>query len=367
MNEKKHIRFVYNPFSGVGRKALIPKWIDKLIDKDMFEVEICRVNHEGHAYELAREAAEKGMDIVCAIGGDGTVNGIASALRNTDTALAIIPCGSGNGLARHLHIPMDWKKAIMLINECNVQHMDYGVVNLKPFFCTCGVGFDAFISKKFSETRVRGPLAYVEKMLVNGLAFKPESYEIELRGVQVEFKESSKGVEGTNEGELHGVQGAGCRVQVQGTNESDIKTKAFLVSVANASQYGNNAYIAPQASVYDGMLDVTIIKPFLPTEAAQMAIQLFSGTIDRNSRIETFKCKSVSIHRKEAGVIHYDGDPVDTLADVEIAVVPKGLWCVCPKDEGVQDITQNIQSEIIDQFNVLSRNLKNTIQLWKRV
>lgn len=337
MFRKKNIKFIYNPFSGIGSKKLILRQIDQIIDTKKFDYDIALINHEGHAEELAREAAEKKYDIACAIGGDGTVNGVAKGLINTDTALAIIPGGSGNGLARHLHIPIDWKKALRLINECNVRKMDYGVVNLIPFFCTCGLGFDAFISKKFSETRVRGPLAYVEKMLINGLQFKPETYDIELRTVL-----SQDGSEQT--------------IDV-------LNTKAFMLSVANASQFGNNAYIAPQASVFDGVLDVTIVKPFLPTEAAQMAIQLFSGTLDKNSRIETYKCKSVSIHRNKPGVIHFDGDPVETTKDVEIAIVPQGLWCVCPKDEGVKEVTQNIQSEIIDQFNLIVRQLRAPLDI----
>ena len=328
MFRKKKLIFIYNPFSGVGGKRLIVRQIGSIIDCEKYDYEIRKIEHEGHAKELAKAAVKEKADIVCAIGGDGTVNSIASELINSDTALAIIPAGSGNGLARHLHIPLDIEKALMLINDGNCRKMDYGVVNLIPFFCTCGVGFDAFISQKFASSRIRGPLAYVEKLLLNGLAFKPELYDIDIVDVQ----------------EVHQVR------------------TAFIITCANASQYGNNAYIAPQASVFDGLLDVTILRPFTPLEVPQLAMQLFNGTIDQNSRIETFQCKSMSIHRHKPGVIHFDGDPVDTTADVEFAIVPQGLNCICPEDEGVSDIAENIQNEIMEQFNKIKISWQQTLK-----
>lgn len=309
----------------MGGKHLILHEIERLIDREKYDYSIEKISRMGHAQSLAMEAVRNGADIVCAIGGDGTVNMIASELKDSETALAIIPSGSGNGLARHLHIPLDTERAINLINKGEVRRMDYGVVNLIPFFCTCGVGFDAFISKKFASTRVRGPLAYLEKMLMNGLAFRPETYDIDVVG----------------EKEEHTVR------------------KAFVITCANASQYGNNVYIAPQASVFDGMLNVTIIKPFTALEVPQLAMQLFTGKIEHNSRIETFRCKSLSIHRTKPGVIHFDGDPVDTTADVEVAVVPGGLKCICPSDEGVTDMAETIHNEILDQIN----KIKTTWQI----
>ena len=165
MQELKRIVFVVNPISGTSGKKMILKQIEKLIDKDKFAYDIVQTQYAGHATEIARGAANRGVDIVCAIGGDGTVNETARALVHTDTSLAIIPCGSGNGLARHLHIPMDAIRAIKLINEAEPQLMDYGLINLHPFFCTCGVGLDAFISQKFAEAGKRGFLTYVENIL----------------------------------------------------------------------------------------------------------------------------------------------------------------------------------------------------------
>ena len=317
MVDVKRIVFVVNPISGTTGKRMILNKIDKLIDNKRFAYDIVNTQYAGHAFEIARNASNRGIEIVCAIGGDGTVNEIASAIVHTDTALAIIPCGSGNGLARHLHIPMDAIRAIKLINEGSVQLIDYGLINLHPFFCTCGVGFDAFISQKFAESGKRGPLTYMENILKNTLNYNPETYELD----------------------------------VEGENEEKMSYKAVLIACANASQYGNNAFIAPQASVRDGLMDVTIIEPFNMIEAPQLAIQLFNGTIDQSSRIKSFRCKNLHIRRQHAGVIHFDGDPIETGECIDVSIVSQGLRCICPQDEGLMDVGESIQNAVVEYFN----------------
>lgn len=315
--QQQRIVFIVNPHSGTAGKHAILSKVDKLIDHERFACDTVETHYAGHATELARNAANRGVDIVCAIGGDGTVNETARALVHTNTSLAIIPCGSGNGLARHLHIPMDASRAIRLINEGEARFMDYGIVNLRPFFCTCGVGFDAFISEKFAKAGKRGPISYIENILKNGLSYHPETYELE---VEDEFEQVAT-------------------------------YKALLITCANASQYGNNAYIAPQASVRDGLMDVTIIEPFQLVETPQLALHLLNGTIDQNSHIKTFRCRHLLIKRAKKGVIHYDGDPAMTDATVDVSIVSKGLSCICPRDEGLVEMGENIQNAIIENFN----------------
>lgn len=277
-----------NPISGTVRKYGIPKIIEKTLDKEYYEFSIAETNYSGHAYEIAKDAKEKGYYAVVAVGGDGTVNEVAKAIVHSDTALGILPCGSGNGLARHLMLPLDIQKAVEVINMHTVHDLDYGLINNIPFFCTCGMGFDAFISMKFAEAGKRGPVTYLENILREGLKYKPETYEIK--------DESGTSVR-----------------------------RAFLISCANASQYGNNAYIAPQASMSDGLLDVTIMEPFDMIEAPQISIDMFNKTLNNNSKIKTFKTKQIHVHREKAGFIHYDGDPIMTDADVDISVVNKGI------------------------------------------
>lgn len=288
MAAKKKIIFVMNPISGTIRKSGIPKIIEKTLDQEYYDFTIAETQYSGHAYEIAKEAKENGVYAVVAVGGDGTVNEIAKAIVHSDTVLGIIPCGSGNGLARHLMLPLDIQKAVEVINMHTVHELDYGLINNIPFFCTCGMGFDAFISMKFAEAGKRGPVTYLENILREGLKYKPETYEIkDERGTSL------------------------CR--------------AFLISCANASQYGNNAYIAPQASMSDGLLDVTIMEPFDVLEAPQISIDMFNKTLNKNSKIKTFKTKHILVHREKAGFIHYDGDPIMTDADVDISVVNKGI------------------------------------------
>ena len=167
--DKKKITFILNPISGTHSKEEIPNIIEQTLDYDLFEPTIRFTEYAGHAAEIAKECAEHQEDVVVAVGGDGTVNEVARSLVHTQTALAIIPCGSGNGLARHLCLPLDVKKAIGIINSYNVETFDYGVINGLPFFCTCGMGFDAFISLKFAEAGKRGPITYAENVLKEGL------------------------------------------------------------------------------------------------------------------------------------------------------------------------------------------------------
>ena len=277
-----------NPISGTIRKSGIPQISEKTLDKEYYEISIAETNNSGHAYEIAKDAKEKGFYAVVAVGGDGTVNEVAKAIVHSDTALGILPCGSGNGLARHLMLPLDIQKAVEVINMHTVHDLDYGLINNIPFFCTCGMGFDAFISMKFAEAGKRGPVTYLENILREGLKYKPETYEI---------------------------------IDENGTSIR----RAFLISCANASQYGNNAYIAPQASMSDGLLDITIMEPLDMIEASQISIDMFNKTLNNNSKIKTFKTKHIQVHREKAGFIHFDGEPVMTDADVDISVVNKGI------------------------------------------
>ncbi len=285
---KKQIVFIMNPISGTVSKAGIPHIIEANLDKEKFDYTIRETQYAGHASVIAEEAKDEKADIVVAVGGDGTVNEVARAIVQSDTALAILPCGSGNGLARHLMLPMNIKGAIRIINQCEIHCLDYGTINNIPFFCTCGMGFDAFISMKFAMSGKRGPISYVENVLKEGLKYKPETYEIE--------------------------------------DETGTKRyKAFLISCANASQYGNDAYIAPQASMSDGLMDVIIMEPFDVLEAPQISIDMFNKTLNKNSKIKTFKTKKIHIHRDQPGVIHYDGDPLMMGEDIDIELIAKGI------------------------------------------
>ena len=319
MKKKKNITFIINPISGTHSKDEIPNIIENALDMDQFSYELLFTEYAGHAAEMALKCTEKGCDIVAAVGGDGTVNEVARSLTHTDCALAIVPCGSGNGLARHLCLPMDVKKAIEIINACKIEDFDYGVINNLPFFCTCGMGFDAFISLKFAEAGKRGPITYVENVLKEGLKYKPETYVVE--------DESGK-----------------------------MRYNAFLIACANASQHGNNAYIAPGATMKDGEMDVIIMEPFDVLDAPQIAADLFMKTLGNNSKIKTFRTKSIHIHRKEPGAIHFDGDPIMTDADIDVHIEHEGIK-ILTNPEVIEDASQ--PNFLLNAFSDFFNNINN--------
>ena len=315
---KKKAVFVINLISGTSDKAAIPGLIDQYLDKTKFEYEIAITQYAGHASEIATKAKDDGVDVVVAVGGDGTVNEVARAIVHSNTALGIIPCGSGNGLARHLLLPLNVRKAIDVINRNEVRQLDYGIINDYPFFCTCGMGFDAFVSMKFAESGKRGPISYAENILREGLKYQPETYTLE---------------------------------DETGTKQY----KAFLISCANASQYGNNAYIAPQASMSDGLMDVVIMEPFDVLEAPQVSFDMFNKTLDKHSKIKSFRCKKLHITRTKPGVIHYDGDPVMTGADIDVHLEEKGIKIIVnPFADKNARKPNAIQSAFADFFNGLN-------------
>ena len=320
MTEKKTtITFIINPISGTNSKDEIPSLVSQTIDKDRFDVETVFTEYAGHAAEIASERAQLGRDIVVAVGGDGTVNEVARSLTHTGTALGIIPCGSGNGLARHLRLPLDVKKALAVINACHIEAFDYGVINELPFFCTCGMGFDAFISLKFAEAGKRGPITYVENVLKEGLKYKPETYMVE-------------------------------------DETGTMRHKAFLIACANASQYGNNAYIAPGATMKDGMMDVIIMEPFNALDAPQIAADLFMKTLGNNSKIKTFRTKHLRIHRKTPGAIHFDGDPIMTDCDIDVRIEHLGIKIVT--DANATEDTAH-PNPVLNAFSDLFNNINN--------
>ena len=290
------------------------KWLDEKLDKSRYIPEVIYTEWAGHAVEIAARKAKEEVFAVVAIGGDGTINEIARSLVHTKTALGIIPCGSGNGLARHLQIPMEAKKAIDIINEGLIDIIDYGKINDVPFFCTCGVGFDAAVSQKFAGEKRRGSLTYIKNTVEEYLSYKPEPYELLI-------------------------------------DNQTVKEKAFLVACGNASQYGNNAFIAPHANIQDGKMDITILSPFGPLDIAPLAIQLFTKQIDRNSKIKTFKGKEVTIIRQNPGVMHLDGEPIMADSRIEISVLPKSLNVLTPETVSFTEEVQNLFGEVTRFFD----------------
>lgn len=262
---------IINPISGTIPKDGLTERVRQRLAPAGFEIESETTRYAGHGGELAARAAAEGYYAVIAAGGDGTVNEIASALRSSQTALGILPYGSGNGLARHLYGSIDIDNALGIIVRDHVEACDYGTVNGTPFFCTFGLGFDASVSREFAQLPTRGLGTYIVSALREYLKFSPTAYEIR-------------------------------------TGEQTMNVKAFIVAVCNASQYGNNAFIAPKASIRDGLLDITIVHAGNPLTRAIAGVELFTGRIDRNILIQTMRVRSAVIRHLPAPG-HIDGDP----------------------------------------------------------
>lgn len=335
MTDKKRIAFIVNPISGTCNKLAVPSLIEQHIDSSLYDADVLFTEYAGHASEIASRCSDDGYDVVVAVGGDGTVNEVARALTETKTALGIVPCGSGNGLARHLMLPMNMGEALDIINKGEIHDLDYGIINEHPFFCTCGMGFDAFISQKFAESGKRGPLTYIENVLKEGLSYKPETYELTLDG---------------NEAEPY---------------------KAFLISVANASQYGNDAYIAPQASMSDGLFDVVIIQPFDIIDAPQVGIDLMNKTLNKSSKVKCYRAKDIIIRRKTSGVIHYDGDPIEESAKLHITMRNKGIRIIvnplADKRQRKPNILQNAFCFLFNEINAVREEVSSPVKQVKAI
>lgn len=312
--QKKSVCAILNPISGVGSKRKIPDMIKEILDPEYYSVEIVFTEYSGHASELTKDAVENGVHTILAVGGDGTVNEIAQSMLHSDAILGIIPKGSGNGLARELFIPMDVRKALDVVLKGHVSTIDSCSANGRIFFTTCGVGFDAAVSKKFANEKHRGSLTYLKSAIEEFLSYEPQEYELLI-------------------------------------DDTIREEKAFLVACANASQYGNNAFIAPNADIEDGKMDITILSPFTALDIAPLAIQLFTKQLDRNSKIKTLKGKDVTIIRREPGIMHLDGEPVEAEAEIRITMDPHSLKVYTPTEQPFTEEVYNLFDKVTRFFD----------------
>lgn len=273
---------IINPISGTAKKDGLDAKAEKAMRAAGYNVDVRFTTCRGEATRFAAEAVAKGYDSVIAAGGDGTINETAQALCGTAVKFGIIPAGSGNGLARHIGIPVNVDAALDVISRGIVAKCDYGTVNNLPFFCTFGVGFDAAVSHNFAKQSRRGLFTYLKSAFTQYINYKPDTYTISANG-------------------------------------KILTERAFVVACCNASQYGNNAYIAPKASITDGLLDIIIIHQGSPIDTAMVGMDLFTGYIDSNTLIHTLRAPAAVIYRSNEGPAHIDGEPMmlDDIMDVK--------------------------------------------------
>ncbi|MES2139150.1 MAG: YegS/Rv2252/BmrU family lipid kinase [Bacteroidota bacterium] len=289
---KKKICFIVNPISGVGRQKVIEKLIDQHLNRTLFDYEIVYTKAAKHATELAKLAVADNFNIVVAVGGDGSVNEVARGLIGSSTAMAIMPAGSGNGFARHMEIPLDLKKAMNIINIAKEASVDTIQLNNETFINVAGVGFDAHIGWEFAKFGKRGFSSYLKVIIREFPKFKVQDYELIINGIPHH-------------------------------------KKAFLISFANGSQWGNNAHIAPLADVADGLMDIAILKNFSFWNVISIAYKLFGKTIHLSPHLETIKTKEVLIKQTNT-IAHIDGEPIEVGNSISVKVNPLSLRVIIP-------------------------------------
>ena len=268
----QRICLIINQFAGHQAGAEAVEIVIPYLQKNGCQVEYAFTQRPGHATELASTASSSGFDLVVAVGGDGTVNEVAQGLIGTDTEMGIIPIGSGNGLARELDIPMGMKKSAHALLKGSTLRLDVCLLNNQRFLCTSGIGFDALIADQMSKTSSRGFLKYVQLVIRESIYFKPVSIRMKIDGVLIE-------------------------------------EPVFLITFANASQFGNNAFIAPGASMTDGLIDVILVRKFNKLWMPVFAIALFSKLIPKLPFVKCFKARQIDLELAETPVFHFDGEP----------------------------------------------------------
>lgn len=292
----KRLLLIVNPNSGTVSKSRLLPSITSGLDHFRIPFDLVFTREAGHGQRLAAQAVTEGYYGVLACGGDGTVNEIGSALVGSQTALGIIPCGSGNGLARHLGIPVDVESSIRIIAEDYTINADYATGNNTPFFCTCGMGFDAAVSQRASGEKKRGLAMYIRNAATEFINYSSNDYIIECNG-------------------------------------EELTRHAFIVAVCNASQYGNNAFIAPQASITDGMLDVMVVRSRNVLEHAMVGMDILTGMIGKNTMVDSFRTDHIKITRSEPGPVHFDGDSRDMPAEITIDCHPGAIKLFTSRQE----------------------------------
>ena len=293
---KQRILFIVNPISGSRRKRNLPQLINDKIDKSKFEITIAQTEYARHAIEISLRGVKEKYDVIVAVGGDGTVNEVASQMIYSKSTLGIIPGGSGNGLARHLNIPLFPTRAIELLNKGTVSKIDTATINDIPFVSIAGVGFDAKVAKKFSKSPRRGFLTYFRIATNEFLAYKPKKYTLQF-----------------DDGLF-------------------IKRRAFFIAFANSNQFGYNAQIAPNARLNDGKIDICIAQKPNVFQTPVVANLLLLKLIDKSPLMDVISTSGVIINRKKNKVVNIDGEPVKLDKKLVIKVVPSSLKVIIPQN-----------------------------------
>jgi len=284
------IRFIINPVSGVGKQI----GIEDFIANQISNYDIVYTKKAGDATEICKQAVSENIDAVIAVGGDGTVNECVRGLVNTSTALGVIPCGSGNGFAYHIGMERKIEKAITQLRNPTIDTIDSCSANGINFVNVSGIGFDAHIANLFSNLKKRGFINYV-KLILKELNYTAQIYTINYDGIQR-------------------------------------RVKAYMISFANASQYGNDAKISPSADIKDGLIDFVVVKNFPKWKIPYFLYRIAKGKVHLSKYVEIIKCEKMEINTDNT-LLHLDGEPYKTNNPIEIKILPKSLKILSPNEK----------------------------------
>ncbi|HRP90422.1 MAG TPA: diacylglycerol kinase family lipid kinase [Edaphocola sp.] len=286
--------FILNPKAGVDRNKTIASAIKEHLDSSLYDWELAFTQYAGHGTLLAKEAIEKGVKTIVAVGGDGSVNDVIQSLVGKDVALGVIPMGSGNGLARSVGLPLKVKNAIKVLNKRNIHAIDLGLVNGEKYFISnAGVGFDAVVTKEFAKSDKRGFLSYIDIIVKKMFSFKSKDWEIEIDGKVYHHK-------------------------------------AFMLTIANGPQLGYNFQIAPVAIFNDGVFDIVVINKHPRLLTGIIGLQGFTDTLLKNRYVSHYTGKKIVIRNQENDTMQLDGDFEECVMPLEIEIQEKALKLLCP-------------------------------------
>ncbi len=288
---QQKVAFVINPNAGVKKNINIEQFIKSNFSKTI-AFDLITWDNKDDFQPIKVKLLAGNYTTIVACGGDGTVNQVASVVINTNIALGILPLGSGNGLARSNGIPIDLLKALQVIEKNNTRKMDSATINGIPFFCTAGIGFDAHIANIFAISSKRGFSTYFKTSIKEYFNYKPNEYTLVVDGQQTHVK-------------------------------------AFILTIANAGQWGNDVYISPEAELNDGILRVSVLKPFSNFSIPSIGLKLFTKKIHTSSHFISLKGKSIQITFEGNLPVHFDGEPIAVKDKIDIKVIPLSLNVVC--------------------------------------
>jgi diacylglycerol kinase (ATP) len=268
---KKRVRFIINPYSGVRKRLNLETLIAQELDATQFQFDIVYTEYAGHAIELAQEAALEGLDIVFAVGGDGSVNEVAQGLTDTNTAMGILPAGSGNGFAMYLGWGRNIPSVLRRLSTAKVEVIDTCLLNGRPFVNLAGVGFEAKVAHQLKGSKLRGLQGYAKHFFKHLFGYKFKKYQITV-------------------------------------DNQTVITEAFTITVANAPMYGYNFVVAPSAKFNDGQLEVVIFKPANKLRYFFTTLRMLTKSINRSPLVKRLSGKQIDITLFDDDYAQVDGE-----------------------------------------------------------